>query len=236
MTITSITNKHVKEIRKLGSASARAKSGRFVAEGEDLYAAATAAGREPLYVLCAAGLGRGRAGFLETSPQLLREASRLGSGSRLLGVFSQEWSDVIGPLAVALWGVGDPGNVGTIVRASLAFGGSAVAFGPGCADPHGPKAVRASMGAIFATPLARFTTLAELPQPVVALAPGDHQPLHGPLTGGTILVGGEREGLPGDVLSAADEVRSIPQVAGDSLNAAMAATIALYEATRMAAP
>jgi TrmH family RNA methyltransferase len=92
------------------------------------------------------------------------------------------------------------------------------------------------MGAIFATPLARFTTLAELPQPVVALAPGDHQPLRGPLTEGTILVGGEREGLPGDVLSAADEVRSIPQVAGDSLNAAMAATIALYEATRMAAP
>jgi TrmH family RNA methyltransferase len=235
MTITSTTNKHVKEIRKLGSASARAKSGRFVAEGEDLYAAAHAAGREPLYVLCAPGLGRGRAGFLEASPQLLRQASRLGSGSRLLGVFAQEWSDVIGPLAVALWGVGDPGNVGTIVRAAHSFGASSVVLGPGCADPHSPKAVRASMGAIFATRLARFANIGDLPGEVVGLAPGTYPPLGGPLRDVTLLIGGERDGLPEDVLAACDRVCSIPQARGDSLNAAMAATIALYEATRMAA-
>jgi TrmH family RNA methyltransferase len=235
MTITSNTNKHLKEIRKLGSASARAKAGRFVAEGEDLYEAAHAAGREPLYVLCAQGLGRGRDRFIEVAPPVLSQASRLGSGTRLLGVYEQVWAAAVGPLAVALWGVGDPGNVGAVIRASLAFGGSAVALGPGCADPHGPKAVRASMGAIFATPLARFANIGDLPGEVVGLAPGTHPPLVGPLRDVTLLIGGEREGLPDDVLAACDRVCSIPQTAGDSLNAAMAATIALYEATRMAA-
>jgi len=74
MTITSPTNPHLKEIRKLGSATARAKTGRFVIEGEDLYEAASAAGREPLYVLCAPGLGRGRARFLEASSAVLSQA------------------------------------------------------------------------------------------------------------------------------------------------------------------
>ena len=65
-----------------------------------------------------------------------------------------------------------PGNVGTIVRSAQAFGASCVALGPGTADPHGRKAVRASMGAIFGTTLARVGGLAELPGQLVALVPG----------------------------------------------------------------
>lgn len=234
MTITSNTNPHLKEIRKLGRASARAKTGRFVAEGEDLYEAAHAAGREPLYALCVPGLARGRANFLEASSAVLIQASRLGSGTRLLSVYDQVWGAVAGPLAVALWGVGDPGNVGTIVRAAHAFGASSVALGPGCADPYGPKAVRASMGAIFSLPLARVEKIAELPGRVIGLTPGHHAPLRGPLRDITLLVGGERDGLPAEVLGVCDEVRTIAQAAGESLNVAMAATVALYEATRMA--
>jgi TrmH family RNA methyltransferase len=234
MTITSNTNPHLKEIRKLGRASARAKTGRFVAEGEDLYEAAHAAGREPLYALCVPGLARGRANFLEASSAVLIQASRLGSGTRLLSVYDQVWGAVAGPLAVALWGVGDPGNVGTIVRAAHAFGASSVALGPGCADPYGPKAVRASMGAIFSLPLARVEKVAELPGRVIGLTPGHHAPLRGPLRDITLLVGGERDGLPAEVLGVCDEVRTIAQAAGESLNVAMAATVALYEATRMA--
>ncbi|HEX2703611.1 MAG TPA: RNA methyltransferase [Solirubrobacteraceae bacterium] len=234
MTITSNTNQHIKEIRKLGRASVRAKTGRFVAEGEDLYEAAHAAGREPLYALCAPGLARGRANFVEASSEVLSQASRLGSGTRVLGVYEQAWGAVSGPLALALWGVGDPGNVGTIVRAAHAFGAASVAFGPDCADPYGPKAVRASMGAIFSIRLARVESIAELPGRVIALAPGHHSPLRGPLTATTLLVGGERAGLPAEVLGACDEVRAIAQAGGESLNAAMAATVALYEATRMA--
>jgi TrmH family RNA methyltransferase len=234
MTITSNTNPHLKEIRKLGRASARAKTGRFVAEGEDLYEAAHAAGREPLYALCVPGLARGRANFLEASSAVLNQASRLGSGTRLLGVYEERWGVVVGPLVVALWAVGDPGNVGTIVRAAHAFGASSVALGPGCADPYGPKAVRASMGAIFSLPLARVEKVAELPGRVIGLTPGHHAPLRGPLRDITLLVGGERDGLPAEVLGVCDEVRTIAQAAGESLNVAMAATVALYEATRMA--
>ena len=61
----------------------------------------------------------------------------------------------LGPLCLALWGVNDPGNVGTALRSALAFGAGSVALGPGSADPYGPKAVRASMGALFEVPVAR---------------------------------------------------------------------------------
>jgi TrmH family RNA methyltransferase len=237
MTITSKTNRHLIEIRKLAGASARARSGRFVAEGEDLVMAADAAGIVPVYALSARGAaGATRVGSMEVEPELLASVSALRSGSRVVGVYEQRWQQrVAGPLVVALWGVRDPGNVGTVIRAAHAFGASCVALGPSCADPYGPKAVRASMGAIFATPLARVARLAELPGRVIALATRAERALRGPLAcDATLLVGGEREGLPGELLAQCDEVRSIPQLAGDSLNAAMAATIALYEATRMA--
>jgi TrmH family RNA methyltransferase len=237
MTITSPTNKHLTEIRRLARANARAASGRFVVEGEDFYEAAGAARISPLYVLCSRGYpGAARSGFLEVAPELLAKVSGLASSTRLIGVYEQRWSAPVGPLAVALWGVGDPGNVGTVIRSAHAFGASCVAIGPGSADPFGPKAVRASMGALFAIPLARFSGLAELPGKVVALAPNAGEPLEGGFEGTvTLLIGSEREGLPDAVLAGCHELRHIRQLAGDSLNAAMAATVALYEATRMAA-
>jgi TrmH family RNA methyltransferase len=237
MTITSKTNRHLTEIRRLAGAGARSRSGRFVAEGEDLVMAADAAGQKALYVLCEPGADEvSRPDRLAVEPELLASVCTVRSGSRVVGVYEQRWgARPLGPLAVALWGVRDPGNVGTVIRAAHAFGASCVALGPGCADPHGPKAVRGSMGAVFAVPLARFEAVAELPGRVVALAPGAAQPLRGPIDGEcSLLVGGERDGLPPEVLAACGEVRSIAQAAGDSLNAAMAATVALYEATRMA--
>ena len=72
--------------------------------------------------------------------------------------------------AAHLHGGGDPGNVGTILRSALAFGAASVILGPGCADPFGPKAVRASMGAVFAVAVARAHGLHELPGETVALA------------------------------------------------------------------
>ncbi|MGD0385541.1 MAG: RNA methyltransferase [Solirubrobacteraceae bacterium] len=237
MTITSPTNQHLTEIRKLSGAPARARAGRFVVEGEDFLKAAAAARITPLYVLCAQGHEAARErGWLEVAPALLAKVSGLASSTRVIGVFEQRWDAPAGPLAVALWGVGDPGNVGTIIRAAHAFGASCVALGPGSADPYGPKALRASMGAIFAIALARFAGVAELPGRVVALAPRDGEPLAGSFEGTvTLLVGGEREGLPAALIEQCAEVRHIHQLAGDSLNAAMAATVALYEATRMAA-
>jgi len=237
MTISSKTNRHLTEIRRLAGAAARARSGRFVAEGEDLVGAADAAGISAVYELCARGAGcarRPRA--VEVEPELLAAVSSLGSGSRIVGVYEQRWAErVDGPLAIALWGVRDPGNVGTVIRAAQAFGAASVGLGPGCADPYGPKAVRASMGAIFLRRIARFGSVDELPGRVVALVAGARERLLGPVDGElTLLVGSERSGLPGEVLEQCDQVRSIAQVAGDSLNAAMAATVGLYEVTRMA--
>ncbi len=163
--------------------------------------------------------------------------STLGSGTRVIGVYEQRWAQApAGPLCVYLHGVGDPGNVGTVLRSARAFGASSVAFGPGCADPHGPKAVRASMGAIFDVELARVESVAELPGERVALVV-DPSPAAQVLSGfagpATLLVGAEREGLPEEVVAACERMARIP-IEAESLNAAMAATVALYEMTRQA--
>jgi TrmH family RNA methyltransferase len=226
MTITSSHNEKLKEIRKLARRRSRDERGRFVAEGEDLVAAAAAAGWSPVVVLAAAGSGL--AGD-EVEGPLLAGVSGLGSGTRQLAVYESRFAAPAGPLCVALWGVGDPGNVGTILRSARAFGATSVALGPDCADPYGPKAVRASMGAIFEVAVARVTRVDELPGERVALVAHAGAPLAGPASGElSILVGAERAGLPDDVVAACDRVAHIP-IAGESLNAAMAATVALYE-------
>ena len=128
----------------------------------------------------------------------------------------------------------DPQNVGAILRSAEAFGVACVAIGPGTADPFGPKAVRASMGAVFTVPLARADAVAALPGRTVALDGAAPTPLHRiDLTGEvTLLVGAERDGLPEEILAAAHAAARIP-IATHSLNAAMAATVALYETTRI---
>jgi TrmH family RNA methyltransferase len=224
--ITSPHNDKLKEVRRLQ----RRREGRFVAEGEDLLRAAAEAGWPAVYEL--------RSG-IDVEPELLDAVSGLGSGTRALGVYKQRWSAPTGPLCVALWGVHDPGNVGTVLRSAVAFGASSVAIGPDTADPFGPKAVRASMGAIFSVPVARVASVAQLPSPRVALVAGAADVLRGEVaasedgsTRGTLVVGAERRGLPEEVVAACDAAARI-DIAGDSLNAAMAAAIGLYEWTRV---
>jgi TrmH family RNA methyltransferase len=237
MTITSHDNAHLKEIRKLiQRRRQRARAGRFVAEGEDLLAAADAAGWEPLTRLCAAGSGL--AG-IEVEPKLLSQASGIASGTRAVAVYAERFTEApLGPVCVYLHGVGDPGNVGTILRGASAFGAASVVLGPQTADPYSPKAVRASMGAVFEVPLVRLgdcPDLDQFPGTTVALVAAGGVPLaQVELTGPvTLLVGSERDGLPSGLLSGADTVARIP-IANHSLNAAMAATVALYELSRMA--
>jgi TrmH family RNA methyltransferase len=221
--ITSPHNEKLKEIRRLR----RRREERFVAEGEDLLAAAAEAGWEPVYELHAG---------VDVEPALLDAVSGLGSGTRALAVYERRWAAPAGPLCVALWGVRDPGNVGTVLRSALAFGAASVALGPDCADPFAPKAVRASMGAIFAVPVARVRALEELPGERIALVAHAGEPLRGPVAHeATLVVGAEREGLPEEALAACDRVAHIP-IASESLNAAVAASVALYEANRVPQP
>ena len=222
--ITSPDNQKLKEIRKL--ARSRKRSDLFIAEGEDLVDVAW----EAEYVL--------RAG-VDVEEKLLADASTLGSGTRVIGVYRERWSEPGGQLSVFLDGVKDPGNVGTIIRSAHALADGPVIIGPRCVDPYGSKAVRASMGSIFARPPARAQA-ADLPGTRLALdqdAPLTLREveLEGPVV---VMVGAEREGLGPDALNAAHVRARIPirDDGPDSLNAAMAATVALYElGHRMAA-
>jgi TrmH family RNA methyltransferase len=236
-TIVSPHNAHLKSLRRLRRRRERELSGTFLAEGEDLIAAAQRAGRAPLDGYRLSGTGLGPAGFHDVAAPALKAVSTLASGARVIGVYEQRWGAAAGPLCVYLHGVADPGNVGTVLRAAHAFGASCVAVGPGCADPHSPKAVRASMGAIFAVELARVEDVRELPGERIALAPDASEELRAPPQAAsgarTLLVGAEREGLPASVVAACERSVRLAS-ARQSLNAAMAATVALYELTRPA--
>jgi TrmH family RNA methyltransferase len=216
--ITSHHNSTLQDVRRV---LARKEPGRFVAEGEDLLAAADGAGWTPLVRLRAE---------VDVTSDALAKVSKLGSGTRELAVYAERWAPEAGALCVALWGVRDPGNVGTVLRGARAFGAACVAIGPGTADPYGPKAVRASMGAIFEVPVVRVASVAELPAPRVALAARGGEALRG-AGAATLVVGAEREGLPDEVVEGCDAVAHIP-IESESLNAAMAATVALYEVRR----
>jgi TrmH family RNA methyltransferase len=226
--ITSPHNEQLKTIRKLQDKGWRERLGLFSAEGQDLVVAAEQAGWEPEALLVAG---------VDVEPELLDDVSVLGSGTAVIGVYRQRWSEPGGRLSVYLHGVGDPGNVGTIIRSVHALADGPAVLGPRSADPFSPKAVRASMGSIFARPPARAgfselggTRLALDARAEKALPEVEAEP---PVV---VCVGAEREGLPAEILQAAEIAARIPlrPDGPDSLNAAMAATLAVYE-LRMAA-
>lgn len=143
-----------------------------------------------------------------------------------------------GPVVV-LAGVGDPGNVGTIIRSAVAAGARAVVVGPGSADPFGPKAVRSSVGTVFEAEIhqpgdlgAAVTALREAGWRVWGAAPRGGVAHHlADLSSPVALVlGGETAGLPP---ATADTLLTIPQIGpAESMNVAMAATVLLFEAAR----
>ena len=222
--ITSRDNERLKLVRKLHDRRWRDKLGLFVAEGEDLVDAARQAGVAPVDVLVAG----------ETvEERLLAEASGLGHPPRVAAVYRRaDLPTASRDVTVSLWHVVDPGNVGTLLRAADAFGPAGVALSDGCADPTSPKALRASAGAIFRVPVGRFE---DAPRPWVALSAQGGQPLlELPLDGPvTFVLGAERAGLPAELEQRCDVVATIPQAtSAESLNVAMAGTIALYERSR----
>ena len=222
--ITARTNPTLKLVRKLiAQKRKRDEFGLFVVEGEDLVGAASAAGIEPVELLVAG----------ETvEAELLAELSTLPHPARTIGVYRRaDLPRGERETTLALWRVGDPGNVGTLLRTADAFG-AAIALSPGCADPLGPKALRASVGAIFRVPLVSWD---DAPKPWVALAAHGGRPMHALELAGrmTFLLGAEREGLPADLVAQSDEVATIVTPgAAESLNVAAAAAIALYERSR----
>jgi TrmH family RNA methyltransferase len=176
----------------------------------------------------------GLEGAEPVEPRLLAEVSSLAHPPRVLAIFRRADLPQLDPAdpppaGAALWHVVDPGNVGTIVRLSDGLGPAFVALSPGCADPTGAKALRASAGAIFRVPLGRFD---QAPRPRIALVAHGGVPLSElelpPRA--SFLLGAEREGLPDEVVAHADLSATIALAPGaESLNVAVTAAIALYE-------
>lgn len=223
-TITSPHNEKLKLIRRLGRRRSREREGLFVGEGEDLLTAARLAGAEPVELLTAAGEGLGG---IEVEPALLARFSNLGSGTRSIGIWRELWADRAVTPCVYLHGVSDPGNVGTVIRTADALVGGSVALGPDCADPFGPNAVRASMGAVFSEPLLR-ARIESTPRPRAALLAHHGEPLEALEGAATVCLGAEREGLPAEVVEQCDVRVTIPlRESAESLNVGAAAAIAL---------
>jgi TrmH family RNA methyltransferase len=226
--ISSASNPRLKLVRKLGLRRQREKLGLFAAEGEDLVAAALDGGWELEFALVDAERPPATvpARAEQVAPALLSAVSRLGHSPRVIGVFRAARPERERPeLGLELWQVRDPGNVGTLARAADAFGGY-LALSEGCADPFGPKALRASTGSIFRVPLAEFS-----PEGCVALLSHGAPPLSelDPSLARFVL-GAEREGLPDEVVAACAATATIPFTGhAESLNVAMAGTIALYD-------
>jgi TrmH family RNA methyltransferase len=219
--ITSAHNPKLKLIRRLlESRRQREKEGLFVCEGEDLVLAAEDAGIEPVELLVAGE---------DVAPELVAPLSTLAHPPRVLGIYRR--ADLpIGrrEVTLALWHVGDPGNVGTLLRTADAFD-AGLALSAGCADPTGPKALRASAGAVFRVPTSRFD---DAPRPWVALVSRGGEPLEG-VQGRTFVLGAERAGLPDDVVERCETRATIALAPNaESLNVAAAGAIALYAARR----
>ena len=221
--ITSRDNETLKLVRKLlGQRKHRDESGLFAAEGEDLVEAAGAAGIEPVHLLVAG----------ETIEEpLLAGVSTLPHPARAIGVYRRaDLPAGVRDTCLALWRLADPGNVGALMRTADAFG-AGVALSDGCADPLSPKALRASVGAIFRVPLIGWE---DAPGRRIALVAHGGDPLTDvdlapPVT---FLLGAERAGLPDELVTTSHKASiSLPGDA-ESLNVAAAGAIALYEASR----
>jgi TrmH family RNA methyltransferase len=221
--ITSRDNETLKLVRKLlGQRKHRDETGLFAVEGEDLVAAAREAGVEPVHLLTAG----------ETvEAELLARVSTLPHPARTIGVYRRDdLPSTARDVCLALWRLVDPGNVGTLIRTAGAFD-ACVALSEGCADPLSPKALRASVGAIFRVPLLGWD---DRPSRCVALvarggAPLEETDLAPPVT---LLLGAERAGLPEEQVTQCYKATIALPGAAESLNVAAAGAIALYEASR----
>jgi RNA methyltransferase, TrmH family len=258
--ISSAANPVVKRMRLLGDRKHRRREGAFVVEGiQPVWQAIEAGADVEILVVAPALLGSRAAELIagqeaagtrvaRVTGELFARLSARDGPSGLAAIVRARVPGLAGlPMTadavfVALHEVGNPGNLGTIIRTADAAGAAGVVLVGAAADPFDPAAVKASMGALFAVPVARAADTAELfawtARSGVSVTTtsakaersfweaGYPRPL-------VLLLGAEGAGLPGDVLAAGDAQVRIPMTGtAESLNLAVAAGLLLYQARK----
>lgn len=259
--VTSLANPLVKDIKALAQKKFRDQQNAFMAEGLKLVIDALDLGWQ-IRTLVFAKAGRGNAAVekvaartvaaggtvLEVSEKVLVAITRRDNPQMVVGVFSQRFlplKDVRadnGDVWVALDRVRDPGNLGTVIRTIDAVGAKGVILVGDTTDPFSVETVRATMGSIFAVPVARATTEAFLAWRggFSGLVAGTHLKgavdyrsvdfSRGPVL---LMMGNEQQGLPESLAASCDRLLRIPQAGrADSLNLAVATGIMLFEIRR----
>lgn len=254
--ITSLANERVKAIRALDMRKERRATGLFVAEGASILVTAREAGFVPASLVYQAGSAEGPvarslvawaieagADVLEVSEAVLAKLASKENPQSMLGVFRQRWAELPraaarGDCWVALEEVRDPGNLGTIVRTADAVGARGVILIGNACDPYSREAVRATMGSVFAVPLAKATREAFLAWradwqgDVVGLSLDAREDFRrAAYTEPVLLVmGSEGPGLSDSLTRACSKLVKIPMAGKlDSLNLAVATALALYQ-------
>lgn len=249
--VTSVDNDAVKAARKLARRQDRDRTGMFLVEGPQAVGSAlgclrrlfaTDPGAELAQRAAAAG-----AEVVAVSDRVLASLADTVTPQGVVGVAELAAPTLEGALAgaglvVVCWQVGDPGNLGTVIRSADAAGADAVVCTTQGVDPRNPKAVRASAGSIFHLPV-----VADVPPAAVVAACRRHglQLVAADAGGATaytavdltrptaVLLGNEAHGLPPDAVDCADVVTAIPiHGRAESLNLAVTAALLVYEAAR----
>ena len=256
--VTSLSNATVKAVRALHMRKEREETGLFLAEGLKIVTEAVELGHAPKTLLYGPGADHPllkkavqaaeKAGgeVIEVTRDILEKVSRRENPQAVVAVFAQAFTPLAAiepksaPCWVALQAVRDPGNLGTIVRTADAAGCGGVILVGDCCDPYSVEAVRATMGSIFAVPLAKATV-----EEFIAWRHGWPGSVVGTLlTADTdyraaryerptlILMGNEQQGLPPELASVCDVNVKIPMRGrADSLNLSVATGIMIYAVT-----
>ncbi|EXL09659.1 TrmH family RNA methyltransferase [Aquamicrobium defluvii] len=259
--VTSLSNPLVKDIKALALKKFRDQNNAFMAEGLKLVIDALDLGWE-IRTLIFAKAGRGNAAVekvaartvaaggdvLEVSEKVLSSITRRDNPQMVVGVFTQrlvplkDIRPANGDVWVALDRVRDPGNLGTVIRTVDAVGAKGVILVGDTTDPFSLETVRATMGSIFAVPVARASVEAFLAwrKGFPGLVAGTH--LKGAVDYRSVdfsgkpvllLMGNEQQGLPDDLAASCDRLLRIPQAGrADSLNLAVATGVMLFEIRR----
>lgn len=259
--VTSLANPIIKDIKALTNKKSREESGTFLAEGLKLVidaielgwairtlVYAKAAKGKPLVEQMAARTVASGGLVLEVSEKVIASITRRDNPQMVVGIFEQRWKPLRdirprdGETWVALDRVRDPGNLGTIIRTADAVSASGIILVGETTDPFSLETVRATMGSVFAVPVARATPeefiawRKSVSVSVVAthlVSAVDYRTIDYRKKPVVLLMGNEQSGLPEQLAKEADALARIPQQGrADSLNLAVATAIMLFEARR----